>query len=66
MADFSGVCRKYIGWVYEQIGEMGENSSWKEETKSKKALKKIIYELKEEMDLKKYDVAEMEMLEEME
>lgn len=33
MADFSGVCRKYIGWVYEQIGEMGENSSWKEETK---------------------------------
>ena len=36
------------------------------ETKSKKELKKIIYELKEEMDLKKYDVAEMEMLEGME
>ena len=36
------------------------------ETKSKKELKKIIYELKEEMDLKKYDVTEMEMLEGME
>lgn len=31
-----------------------------------KELKKIIYELKEEMDLKKYDVTEMEMLEGME
>ena len=29
-----------------------------------KELKKIIYELKEEMDLKKYDVTEMEMLDE--
>lgn len=30
MVDFSGVCRKYIGWVYEQIGEIDKNSSWKE------------------------------------
>lgn len=29
-ADLSGVCRKYIGWVYEQIGEMDKNSGWKE------------------------------------
>ena len=36
------------------------------ESKSKKELKKVIYELKEEMDLKKYDVTEMEMLEGME
>ena len=35
------------------------------ESKSKKELKKVIYELKEEMDLKKYDVTEMEMLEGM-
>lgn len=34
------------------------------ESKSKKELKKIIYELKEEMDLKKYDVTETEMLDE--
>lgn len=31
MADLSGVCRKYIGWVYEQIGEMDKNSGRKEE-----------------------------------
>lgn len=31
MVDFSGVCRKYIGWVYEQIGEMDKNSGRKEE-----------------------------------
>ena len=31
MADLSGVCRRYIGWVYEQIGEIDENSSWQEE-----------------------------------
>ena len=36
------------------------------ESKSKKELKKVIYELKEEMDLKNYDVTEMEMLEGME
>lgn len=32
MADLSGVCRKYIGWVYEKIGKIDENSSWKEDT----------------------------------
>ena len=30
MVDLSGVCRKYIGWVYEQIVEMDKNSGWKE------------------------------------
>lgn len=33
------------------------------ESKSKNELKKIIYDLKEKIDLKKYDVTEMEMLE---
>lgn len=36
MADLSGVCRKYIGWVYEQVGKIDENSlarkeRWKNE-----------------------------------
>lgn len=31
MADLSGVCRKYIGWVYKQEGKMDENSLTREE-----------------------------------
>lgn len=28
MADLSGVCRKYIGWVYELVSEMDKKSNY--------------------------------------
>lgn len=31
MADMSGVCRRYIGWVYEEIGEIDRNSETRQE-----------------------------------
>lgn len=33
MADLSGMCRKYIGWVYELVSEMNKNSKYQERTK---------------------------------
>lgn len=29
MADFSGVCLKYIGWVYEEANKKNADTEWR-------------------------------------
>jgi hypothetical protein len=33
MVDMSGVCRKYIGWVYEEVSKIDGNSKTKSDDK---------------------------------